>query len=472
MKTDKTMEPSKSKQDISSKICVATKWKGYIKGLDPSQRPVVIQEVPPRRPGVVNHTYIDYSRVPPPTQGYVVPTKIADMSFPQKLYHILCQPEYEQAVCWMPHGRAFKVRSSRSFEVQVCPQYFGHASIFLFKRELFKHGFRCITKGQDRNCECARAIFIVFCHWTQLNDLSLFSIYINQGFYHELLLRGRLHLCAFMPRGAGSLQAPQPDPENEPDFYGISILFPLHAQTPSAKKEVAMPDRKPGAVMPQISETTGAVPLPAASSPAASASGPPSSAAAGSISLPPLSSNDAIFQHLMPTSSAASFYLSGNQQPTSNIFQPTQQSLPFSPSIHGPQGGSNDLSRLLSALGGSSIPRNPINQSSFMPYAPPVPPPQPPPLPPSLPPQAALQALQSNPQQLDLTTMLSIMVAAQRQGNAQQNNQLLQAILGELGNHNDANAAALLAMLMGSSQPHQQNQGGNSTGGGQRPSGT
>lgn len=148
------MEPSSSSKSAGNtpKTAIATKWRAYIQRLPPDQRPVVIQEVQQKKPGVVDHTYTDFSKVPCPTEGYVVPKKIIDMSFPQKVYHILCQSEYDQTVCWMPHGRAFKVRSSRSFEVQVCPQYFGHASIFLFKRELLKHGFKSITRGQDRNC--------------------------------------------------------------------------------------------------------------------------------------------------------------------------------------------------------------------------------------------------------------------------------------------------------------------------------
>ena len=86
--------------------------------------PTVIQKIK-RVKGVMNHSYRDFSRVPPP-QGYVAPTNIDDMSFAEKVHYILSQKEHQSCITWLPHGRAFKVTKPPEFEKFVCPTYFGH----------------------------------------------------------------------------------------------------------------------------------------------------------------------------------------------------------------------------------------------------------------------------------------------------------------------------------------------------------
>ena len=113
--------------------------------------PVTIQSFKARR-GIMNHSYRDFSQVPPDA-GYKAPAKIEEMSFAQKVHHILSQPEHEQFVSWMPHGRAFKVHVPKVFEGSVLPTYFGHRRYSSFLRDLNKYGFKHISKGQDRNCK-------------------------------------------------------------------------------------------------------------------------------------------------------------------------------------------------------------------------------------------------------------------------------------------------------------------------------
>ena len=110
-----------------------------------------ILTVPPRR-GVTNHSYRDYSQVPPPPDN-AGPIAITDMMFAQKVHHILSESSYETIVSWMPHGRAFKVHHPAVFEKQVCPLYFGHTRYSSFLRALGNHGFKHLTKGADRNCK-------------------------------------------------------------------------------------------------------------------------------------------------------------------------------------------------------------------------------------------------------------------------------------------------------------------------------
>ena len=138
----------------SSKGVVANSWKGYLERLPPQQQPVPIQELTRQRhqPNKVDHSYTDYSNVPAPP-NVDLPTAVSKMNFAQKVHDALSRDEFDHALCWMPHGRAFRIRSAKSLEVTVCPRYFGHSKLSLLVQDLRKHGFKEITKGQDRNCE-------------------------------------------------------------------------------------------------------------------------------------------------------------------------------------------------------------------------------------------------------------------------------------------------------------------------------
>ena len=76
----------------------STGLKEYIRTLPFAQRPVTIQSIE-TRPSTTNHSYRDYSKVPPPP-GYVPPTDIHQMSFAEKVHHILSQPKYEHSISW------------------------------------------------------------------------------------------------------------------------------------------------------------------------------------------------------------------------------------------------------------------------------------------------------------------------------------------------------------------------------------
>mmetsp|Transcript_17778 Transcript_17778/g.33752 ORF Transcript_17778/g.33752 Transcript_17778/m.33752 type:complete len:130 (+) Transcript_17778:1093-1482(+) len=115
--------------------------------------PVVLQTIKKQK-GIMNHSYRDFSRVPPPAD-YVAPTRIDDMTFAQKVHHILSQEdeEYKECITWMPHGRAFKVIKPHLFETLICPRYFGHRRYSSFLRSLNNYGFKHLSKGVDRNCK-------------------------------------------------------------------------------------------------------------------------------------------------------------------------------------------------------------------------------------------------------------------------------------------------------------------------------
>lgn len=85
----------------------------------------------------------------------------------------------------------------REFECRVIPKYFEHAKFSSFIRQANGWGFRRITTGHDRN-----------------------------SYYHPRFLRGLPHLCKLMKR-PGVSEKVATDPENEPDLYKISEMFPV-----------------------------------------------------------------------------------------------------------------------------------------------------------------------------------------------------------------------------------------------------
>jgi hypothetical protein len=98
----------------------------------------------------VDHSYRDFSSVPPEI-GHEEPTKIEDMTFAQKVHHILSQEQYSKWVSWTPHGRSFRIDVPQMFERGVCEKYFQHKRYSSFLRQLSTHGFKHLTKGSDRN---------------------------------------------------------------------------------------------------------------------------------------------------------------------------------------------------------------------------------------------------------------------------------------------------------------------------------
>ncbi|GAX17872.1 hypothetical protein FisN_18Hh076 [Fistulifera solaris] len=189
--TDMTSIKTETSSKAAEKVPKARKTK---KRFSFPVQPTVIQSITPLR-GQVDHSYRDFSKIPAETD-YVMPSKIEDMSFAEKLQDILSREEFK-CITWLPHGRAFKVIVPLAFERQVCEEYFGHKRYSSFLRQLNNHGFKHVTKGPDRN-----------------------------SYYHECFLRNMPHLCKYMPDSKDARRQ-IPDPENEPDLYEISKRFPF-----------------------------------------------------------------------------------------------------------------------------------------------------------------------------------------------------------------------------------------------------
>ena len=154
----------------------------------------------PKAPYFFYRNFSDLSD-PDPSKPITSPGRIPN--FPAKMMAILSRPDLADIICWMPHGRSWKVLKPREFEVKVIPTYFEHAKFSSFIRQANGWGFRrMISKGPDRN-----------------------------SYYHELFLRGKPHLIKMMKRPT-TTGRPQADPNTEPDFYRIAQEYPLPETNP------------------------------------------------------------------------------------------------------------------------------------------------------------------------------------------------------------------------------------------------
>eukprot|EP00804_Cyclotella_cryptica_P000690 CCRYP_014698-RB/>CCRYP_014698-RB protein AED:0.23 eAED:0.70 QI:0/0/0/1/1/0.5/2/0/467 len=115
-----------------------------------------------------------------------------------KLHGIVSNPAYRHIICWMPHGRSWKILDKELLASVVCKKYFNHDNFDSFNRSVNGWGFkRLMRAGPD-----------------------------HKSYYHELFLRGRPKLARLMTRLINPGKR-IPDPKGEPDFYEISKDFPL-----------------------------------------------------------------------------------------------------------------------------------------------------------------------------------------------------------------------------------------------------
>lgn len=73
---------------------------------------------------------------PDPLLPLTLPGRVPN--FPAKMHSILSRDDLADIICWLPHGRAWRVLKPREFEVRVLPSYFEHAKFSSF--------IRCVRK--------------------------------------------------------------------------------------------------------------------------------------------------------------------------------------------------------------------------------------------------------------------------------------------------------------------------------------
>ena len=251
----------------------------------PAYKPVMI-----RQKGKT--PYWDFSDVLPPP-GYKPPTRIQDMNFAEKIFHMLSDPEFVHFITWMSHGRAFKVLVPQLFEIHVCPRYFGYKRYALFRRDLEEHGFEYISSGRDRSCKWKmtaiderRVVDAEDSH--SFLPLTLFLT----GYYHECLLQHRFHLCKLIkprtqqerkPAAAAMAAANKTPPLAFHQQQNNPMFAPSAVYTPSGALKQAAPLMNTSAaiaaaLLKEFPSANATMVLPAQQAAAASIVIPPSNA--------------------------------------------------------------------------------------------------------------------------------------------------------------------------------------------------
>jgi HSF-type DNA-binding len=73
--------------------------------------------------------------------------------FPQRLMEILSDEENQCAIGWLPHGRAFVIKSRKLFSELVMPKYFSRkAKYSSFTRKLNRWNFIRVSSGAEMVC--------------------------------------------------------------------------------------------------------------------------------------------------------------------------------------------------------------------------------------------------------------------------------------------------------------------------------
>ena len=91
------------------------------------------------------------------------PSTCNKATFPTALFDILADPELDDIISWLPHGRSWKILDSAKFNESVLSSRFNQSKYTSFVRQVNGWGFRRVTVGPEANT-----------------------------YYHELFLRGRV----------------------------------------------------------------------------------------------------------------------------------------------------------------------------------------------------------------------------------------------------------------------------------------
>eukprot|EP00569_Conticribra_weissflogii_P004232 CAMPEP_0171337370 /NCGR_PEP_ID=MMETSP0878-20121228/6651_1 /TAXON_ID=67004 /ORGANISM="Thalassiosira weissflogii, Strain CCMP1336" /LENGTH=415 /DNA_ID=CAMNT_0011838989 /DNA_START=36 /DNA_END=1283 /DNA_ORIENTATION=- len=153
--------------------------------------------------------YQDWSNVPPNSSDVQAIKRELDLhpdawKLPVKLNKILANPDYSNAIEWLPHGRSWRIKDKKKLLNKVLPRYFQIANFNSFIRLVNAWGFRRIKFGHD-----------------------------SDSYYHEQFLRGMPHLHIRMKRLLSKdKKAPLVSKDNNPNFCKMP---PLHDDQESAK---------------------------------------------------------------------------------------------------------------------------------------------------------------------------------------------------------------------------------------------
>jgi hypothetical protein len=98
-------------------------------------------------------SYRDFSQVAAESSALHIThaASAKEQTFPVKLHMILSNPDFEDIIAWLPHGRSWRILQQKAFEEKIIPLYFRHGRYSSFARQVNGWGFRRITHGSDYN---------------------------------------------------------------------------------------------------------------------------------------------------------------------------------------------------------------------------------------------------------------------------------------------------------------------------------
>jgi len=90
---------------------------------------------------IKSSTYRDFSRVTAERHSdastlIAQSTTAKEPTFPVKLHMILSNPEFQDIIAWLPHGRSWRILQQKAFEERVIPLYFRHGRYSSFARQV------------------------------------------------------------------------------------------------------------------------------------------------------------------------------------------------------------------------------------------------------------------------------------------------------------------------------------------------
>ena len=91
----------------------------------------------------IDHSYVDYSQHKIVSSSGPHPHGQQQRNnFPAKLHEIVSNPDYQHIICWLPHGRSWKILNKRLLERVICPKHFSHCKFESFNRQVNGWGFK------------------------------------------------------------------------------------------------------------------------------------------------------------------------------------------------------------------------------------------------------------------------------------------------------------------------------------------
>lgn len=163
----------------------------------------------------------------PIEEDYSYPTDTEQMTFHEKLYHMLTYTAVHnrQAIDWCCYGRAFVIKNADALvRLGLLRVYFGLASIQRFRTQLHCNGYRILVTQEvqtNGGSDCYYSEVSILLELALRHRVSALTSAPRQ-----FLLEGMPHLLQYSPPFKNRRRL-LPDPANEPNFCHIASLFPL-----------------------------------------------------------------------------------------------------------------------------------------------------------------------------------------------------------------------------------------------------